>query len=231
MTTAANLAPDSRFIVRSAARFFLHEHDAQTALKIIRRASGAKRDPWLLAAEIATASASRSAVFFAKIGANRNDDDNLPAFARTELSSALATLEMENGRTRRALQLFRKSLEGPNGNSVAQAEWASRKIGGLEIDRELLELPKTFEVRANLNLVAGEWNSAIEDGLEWLRDQPFSKQPAVFTSYVASLVENYEKSITLLGASLNTNPDDPQLINNLAFRLEAPIALMRLRAR
>jgi tetratricopeptide (TPR) repeat protein len=57
------------------------------------------------------------------------------------------------------------------------------------------------------------------DGVEWLRDQPFSKRPAVFTSYVASLIEDYEKSISILKKSLNANPDDPTLINNLAFAL------------
>lgn len=219
MTTAATLAPDNRFVVRSAARLFLHEHDAPTALKIIRRASGAKRDPWLLAAEIATASASQSATLFAKLGTNRNDDDSISPFARTELSSALATLEMANGKTRKARQLFRRSLEGPNENSVAQVEWANRKIGGLEIERELLALPKTFEASAHLNLVAGEWNYAIAEGEEWLRDQPFSTHPAVFTSYVASLVEDYERSIGILKKSLSANPDDPTLINNLLFAL------------
>lgn len=219
MTTAASLAPDNRFVVRSAARLFLHQHDAPTALAIIRRATGAKRDPWLLAAEIATASAAHSPTLFAKIGSNRNEDDNVSPFARTELSSALGTLEMENGRMRKARQLFRKSLEEPNENSVAQVEWANRKVGGLEIDKELLALPKTFEANAQVNLLAGEWNYAIAEGEEWLRDQSFSKQPALFTSYVSSLIEDYEKSINLLKKSLRTNPDDPDLINNLAFAL------------
>jgi tetratricopeptide (TPR) repeat protein len=142
---------------------------------------------------------------------------------------------MENGKMRKARQLFRKSLEGPNENSVAQIEWANRKIGGLIIDKELLALPKTFEARANFNLVAGEWNHAIADGEEWLRDQPFSKRPAVFTSYVASLIDDYEKSISILKKSLTANPDDPLLINNLAFALgsanqleEAEAALRRI---
>ena len=235
MTTAASLAPDNRFVVRSAARLFLHEHDAPTALKIIRRAAGAKRDPWLLAAEIATASASQSAALFAKIGTNRNEDDSISPFTRTELSSALATLEMENGKTRKARQLFRKSLEGPNENSVAQVEWANRTIGGLELDKGLLAVPRTFEASANLNLGAGKWNYAIADGLEWLRDQPFSKRPAVFTSYVVSLTEDYERSIGILKKSLNANPNDPMLINNLVFALgsanrlyEAESALRRI---
>lgn len=219
MSTAADLAPDNRFVVRSAARLFLHEHDGPTALKVIRRAAGAKRDPWLLAAEIAVASASGKAALFAKIGTNRNEDNNISLFARTELSSALATLEMTNGKTRKARQLFRQSLEGPNENSVAQVEWANRQIGGLELDKSALSVPRSFEATANLNLIAGEWSHAVAHGTEWLRDQPFSKRPAVFTSYVSSLIEDYETSIGVLRQSLGANPDDPSLINNLAFAL------------
>jgi tetratricopeptide (TPR) repeat protein len=219
MTAAVSIAPDNRFVVRSAARLFLHEQDADTALKIIRRASGAKRDPWLLAAEIAVASASRSPSLFAKIGAHRNADENVSLFARTELSSALATLDMESGKTRKARQLFRQSLECPNENSVAQVEWANRQIGGLEIDRDLLETPRSFEARANLSLAEGKWDYAVEHGTKWLLDQPFSKRPAIFTSYVSSLVEDYQRSIDILKGSLHANPDDPSLINNLAFAL------------
>jgi tetratricopeptide (TPR) repeat protein len=149
----------------------------------------------------------------------RNQDENISLFARTELSSALATLEMDNGRTRKARQLFRQSLEHPNDNTVAQAEWANRQIGGLEIQKELRAIPKSFEANANLNLVGGEWSYAIAEGMEWLRDQPFSKQPAVFTSYVASLVEDHKRSISILRMSLNANPNDPLLINNLVFAL------------
>ena len=106
------------------------------------------------------------------------------------MSSALGTLEMENGRIRKARQLFRKSLEEPNENSVAQVGWGNRKVGGLEIDEELLALPKTFEANTQVNLLAGEWNCAIAESEEWLRDQSFSKQGALFTSYVSSLIEN-----------------------------------------
>jgi tetratricopeptide (TPR) repeat protein len=219
MTTAANLAPDNRFVVRSAARLFLHEHEASTALRVIRKAAGVKRDPWLLAAEIAIASASRSTSLFAKIGTNRNEDDNISPFARTELSSALGTLEMENGKERKARQLFRRSLEKPNENSLAQVEFANHRIGGLEIQEGSFAVPRTFEASANLSLTAGEWHNAIVQGVEWFHDQPFSKHPAVFTSYVSSLIGEYDRSISILTQSLNANHKDLTLINNLAFAL------------
>lgn len=220
MSIAAGLGPDSRFIVRSAARLFLREHDARKGLRIIRGASGAKSDPWLLSAEIAIASASGVPSALAKIGRSRNEDNGLSLFARTELSSALATLELENGKNRHARQLFRQSLAAPNENSVAQVEWANRKIGGLEVEPEsVLSVPRSFEAAAQLNLVNGQWTDAVSNGANWLKDQPFSKQPAIFTSYVSSLIEEYGWSIELLHQSLRVNPHDESLLNNLAFAL------------
>jgi tetratricopeptide (TPR) repeat protein len=219
MAIATELGPDSRFVVRSAARLFLHERDAGRALRTIRAASGAKADPWLLAAEIAVSSASGSPSLLAKIGRSRNEDSSFPPFERTELSSALATLELEAGKNRQARQLFRQSLAAPNENSAAQVEWANRRIGGLEIVDDLVKVPRSYEACAHVAQGRGEWQLAIRNGFCWLRDQPFSKRPAIFTSYVSSLIEEYGTSIDVLRLSLKVNPGDPTLINNLAFAL------------
>jgi hypothetical protein len=37
MTVAAALGPNSRFVVRCAARLFLHAHDTRKALSVIRK--------------------------------------------------------------------------------------------------------------------------------------------------------------------------------------------------
>jgi tetratricopeptide (TPR) repeat protein len=219
MAVATALGGDNRFVVRSAARLFLHEHDSVRALRTIRTASGAKTDPWLLAAEIAVASASESPSLLAQVGRRRNEDSALSQFERTELSSALATLELENGKNRHARQLFRRSLMAPNENSVAQVEWANRQIGGLQLEGSLFRVPRSYEANAQVSLASGEWNSAIGYGFDWLLDQSFSKTPAIFTSYVSSLVEEYGKAIKILRTSLKVNPDDSILINNLAFAL------------
>jgi tetratricopeptide (TPR) repeat protein len=219
MRVAATLGPDNRFVVRSAARLFLHERDPIKALRVIRNASGAKTDPWLLAAEISVSSAAKLPSLLAKTGQSRNDDDAVPPFARAELSSALATLELAHGKQRKARQLFRKALEAPNENSVAQVEWASQKLGGLEVTESALMVPRSFEATARRHQINGEWASAIRQGTMWLSDQPFSKRAAIFTSYVSSLIEQYSKSAKILRKSLKLNPGDFTLINNLAFAL------------
>jgi tetratricopeptide (TPR) repeat protein len=219
MGIAVSLAPDNRFVVRSAARLFYHERDALRALRIIRAAAGAKSDPWLLSAEIAVATASDFPSLLAKIGKRRNEDESLSPFEKTELSSALGTIELESGKNRHARQLFRRALVSPNENSVAQVEWANRKIGGLEVEQTVARVPRSYEASAHLAWASGEWENAITFGLGWLEDQRFSRQPAVFVSYISSLVEEYERSIRVLRASLKVNPRHPRLINNLAFAL------------
>jgi hypothetical protein len=219
MRVALALAPDSRFVVRSAARLFLHEHDSAAALRAIRKSSGAKIDPWLLAAEIAVASASDSPSLLAKAGRLRNEDSSLSPFERTELSSALATLELENGKNRQARQLFRRALMAPNENSFAQVEWANRQIGGLDAVGSLPDVPCLHEASAQIALASGAWDLAISFGRSWLKDQFFSKRPAIFTSYVSSLTEHYGDSVVMLRDSLRLNPGDPMILNNLAFAL------------
>ena len=111
-------------------------------------------------------------------------------------------------------------MAAPNENSAAQVEWANRQIGGLDItDVPLNEIPRSFEVTAHISLAEGNWTDAIAQGTNWLRDQPFSKRPAIFTSYVSSLVEDYARSIVILRESLKLNRDDSMLMNNLAFAL------------
>ena len=219
MVIASQMGPDSRFVVRSAARLFLNQHDPPLALRTIRKASGVKSDPWLLSAEVAVASAGHYPSLFAKIARRRLDDSSLSDFDKTELASAIGTLELENGKQRLARQYFRQSLTRPNDNSLAQAEWANRQVGGIEIAPQALAVPRSFEALAYTHFNSGRWSSAVEEGVNWLKDQQFSRWPAAFTSYVSSLIGDHDHAITLLNLSLRSNPDDPLLLNNLAFSL------------
>jgi tetratricopeptide (TPR) repeat protein len=219
MVVATRLGPDNRFVIRAAARLFLHEREGLRALRLIRRAAGANSDPWLLAAEIATASAAGYPSLFAKVARSHSEDTSVSLFHRTELTSALATLDLENGKDRLARKLFRTSLKQPNENSLAQAEWANRQLGGLKVEEASLSTQRSFEARANLCAAQGSWIAAAEQGLKWFRDQPFAKRPAMFTSYVSSLIGEYSVSEQLLRRSLQINPNDPDLINNLAFAI------------
>ena len=51
MNVGLSLEPDNRFVVRSAARFFLHVDDPERAHQVLMRARSTPFDPWMVAAE------------------------------------------------------------------------------------------------------------------------------------------------------------------------------------
>jgi len=190
-------------------------------LRLIRQARPvAAADPWLLAAEVSISSASGQPSFFAKSAKGILENNSLSPYSKTELYSALGTTELDNGKIRFARRLFRSALESPNENSLAQVHWADHLIGGIGPGESGQNPPRSFEANGSVSFYSSRWEEALDDGIDWLRDQPFSSRPAVFTSYISSsILERYPLSQQILKLSLIANPGNPALINNLAFAL------------
>jgi len=221
MRSALFIAPTNRFVLRSAGRLFLHTRDTQFVLRLLHRNSDiALEDPWLTAAEISLASATDVPSRFAKKGFSIAEDEDLTDFSRTELQSALATLEMTHGKNRNARRLFQQSLTSPNENSLAQVEWVARHVGGIAVPRQKLEISHSFEARAYDSFFRQTWREAIDNGTQWVRDETYSSRPLMFVTYVdSSILEGYSLSIELLKQGLLANPRNPGILNNLAFAL------------
>ena len=215
---ALKLDPTNRFVLRSAARFYIHQGSAEIAHQLLANADSTGNDPWLVAAEIAVASAGNQPPQFVRQGAGMLSDDSIAPMQLTELASAVATLELESGKHGAARKLFRKALIAPTENSVAQAEWASTHVRGLTVDPDRFKVPRLFEARAWGSFTKGEWSGALLDSENWLLDQPFSSRPAMLGSYVALVVfEDHKRARMILERGLIANPSDPILLNNLAF--------------
>jgi tetratricopeptide (TPR) repeat protein len=139
--------------------------------------------------------------------------------ALSELASALATVELEAG-SRRARKLFRQSLVKPTENAVAQAEWAAREHKAVTLDQKLLDETDSFEGRAMASYDRGEWQTAYEESLGWLRDEPFSTHPAVLGSYVASIgLGDHKQALSILDAAFVANAEHWLILNNRAYAL------------
>jgi tetratricopeptide (TPR) repeat protein len=220
MSVALGLNRSNRFILRSAARFYIHRGEADRAHELIRKAPSGRHDPWLLAAEIAVASATGTSSRFAIDGRKVLDAGSFHPIETTELASALGTLEHSYGKHRNAKKLFREALTSPNDNSLAQVQWASKRIAGLAVRVDDYHVPFTFEAKALQSFRDGSWMAALDSGRAWLADQPFSSTSAGLSSYIASSIfEDYKLSVRLLEVGLLSNPRDPLLLNNLAFSL------------
>jgi Tfp pilus assembly protein PilF len=219
MRTALSLAPESRFVVRAATRLLVHRGEPQEAHDLLVRLDRSKADPWLAAAEIAVAGVAEESPRLTRTARAMLESGSFPAHHVTELASALGTLELGGGNSRRARRLFRESLKEANDNSLAQAEWASDRIG-IELSLEDLAEPNAYEARARYESDEGDWKASATQAWLWHLDQPFSVDASVFGSYVASVgLGDFDEAIRIARAGLQSNPDDSMLLNNLAYAL------------
>lgn len=212
---ALRLAPANRHALRSAARLAVHLNEPDWGHDLLIRSPSIREDPWLLSAELATASvAGRQPRFFRQARQVLSAEKNSP-FDLSELASAIATDELYAGATKKARRLFRTSLRIPTENAIAQSEWASSIIGNFEVERDRGQSP---EAEARLASNNGDWTDAIRNCWHWHWDEPFSSRPCLHGSYVATIaLEDFQQAIHLADAGLQSNPGDFGLLNNLSF--------------
>jgi len=213
------LAPENRFVIRSAARFLVHIGDYQKALSLLHATALNQSDPWVVAAEIGVSSFSDRDPRFLKRGRRMVDSQDFSEFAKSELASAIATIELNEGNRKAAKKLFKLSLAIPTENSVAQAEWASPQVGELNLPSDVKDVPRNYEAKSLHGYRLGDWQTALLNADKWLSDQPFSSRPAGVVSYLCTILERYEDALNVLEFSLVSNPGDRVLTNNKAFAL------------
>jgi len=219
MSVALAIAPEDRFLLRSAARLGVELKEPDRAHHLLATAPQLREDPWLLSAEIAIAPLA------GRTSRHQGHARRLLASGRflphvtSELASALGTEALTAGDRRSVRRFLSASLEDPTENAVAQAEWVSRQDRTFEFDREWLGVEDSFEARAHFHARQHEQLQAIENARAWLREQPFAKEPAIFGSYRAALAGNFELSAAFCEVGLQANPKDYMLRNNLVFAL------------
>jgi tetratricopeptide (TPR) repeat protein len=225
MKIALHLAPNNRFVLRCATRLFAHyENERNDYLdyihNILRRSPITKYDPWLTSAEISIATIRKRNSKFIKSGIDLINSKNISPLNFTELASSIGTVELLYGSSKKSREFFNKALIKPNDNSLAQIEWASNK------DKQIIVNTSNFEVRMNFealtldNFHNNQFDKALDNAAKWFIDMPFSKRPIMFGSNLASTVlKDQNKAISFVNAGLVSHPNDPQLINNLAYSL------------
>jgi tetratricopeptide (TPR) repeat protein len=219
MEIAVALAPANRFVLRSAARLFVHANLIEKAHYILRRAPSLRFDPWLLSAEIAVSSMRNLTSANVSRGIAWANNSDFHAFDLSELSSAVATVEMNHGSVKNARKLFRKALKMPTDNSIAQVEWASRRSVEFDLDLGQFDIARNFEAPAWKFFSGGNMEDALKLGKSWILDQPFAVSPVNFVGMVAGLTEEFDLANEIYSFGLRANPENATLRNNLAFTL------------
>lgn len=220
MLAALQLAPDNRHVLRSAVRFFLHLKDRERAHDLLIRSSATKQDPWLLAAELATAEIAARSPRFAKIATKMLADGGLYPRQTTEMAAAIATLEMVSGNRKKAKRAFESSMIDPTGNAVAQAEWASPQFGGVLVpDSRLASVSEPSEALAFHRFAERRFSEVPEFCEAWANEEPYSIRPYEFGSTAAGAAGDYEVALDLAVRGLKRRPGAAKLGNSAAFAL------------
>lgn len=222
--TALHLAPNNRFIIRAAVRFLVHKNariadEEKASLKQARSlllASPLVRlDPWIMSAEIGVSRMLGKSSVYTSQGIELVRSGDFSSRHLTELAASVATEELSSGNSKKARGLFKVALEDPNDNSIAQAEWATRQGENIWIDFRQAD---AFEARSYHQFENAQFDNALVEACAWHGQQPFSRQPIAWASYIAgSLVDDNKKAIELCDLGLLANPEDFILLNNKAY--------------
>jgi tetratricopeptide (TPR) repeat protein len=218
MTVALQLAPENRHVLRSAARLFVHTHDPDKAHDLIRRNAATPYDPWLIAAEIALASSAERKPRFFKRGIELLEDGGRLPRQITELAGALGTTFLVDGNRKRGKRMFQRSLADPTGNSLAQAEWATRSYGEILVDEAQLQSSSDAnEAMARYLHRTGQFEQALIFVCKWIEEETFSMHPYWSGAAAANILEDYHQAEQLTRRGLEHDPESIPLLYSRVF--------------
>ena len=216
-----SISPHSRYVLRSACRFFVHVNDASRAVWELRRSARTAKDPWLMAAEISCSQIIGQSSSLLQRGLSVLDRKRLPSWSVTELAASIGTVELVSGSNRKARKIFRVGAEAPNGNVKAQLQWL--RIHHSEVFPVGAPVPSIlddYEASALSLRADGNWLEAISSCEKWGKEEFFSERPFCLGSYIAiEALGDAECAERILREGLVANRNDTVLLNNLAIAL------------
>ena len=215
---ALNLAPSDRFVVRSAARFFLHSDKIDDAWTCVKHASDIHFDPWIKATEISIAQVIKKNVKKLKgLVPTSGTPDNI--FHHSELIESYGMLELINGNDHRAKKFFKLAWSNPSHNVVTHSEWIVRAHFPAMIDMAEKNFGESIEAVAWRNFHQAKIDEALTAAVEWGLEEPYARNAFSLGSCLAFQKHNYDFGIKIVKRGLEANPNDFGLQNNVCFGL------------
>jgi tetratricopeptide (TPR) repeat protein len=222
------LAPENRFVLRTAARFFVHaggkipQVSVDQGLRLLRKSRLLRQDPWLMAAEISLSTIAEDPTRILREARKLADADTLRPWDLSELNGALGTLAIEQGGLGKPSKHFTRSLRQPTENALAQAQWAS------DVHHAVTVLPQSFErwrappfeALALKHRAEGKWSEAIADCRAWSTMEPTSTRPLILGAFIAEVaLEDGDIAREFSERALVLEPNAYWANNNLAVAL------------
>lgn len=182
------LAPHNRFIVRCAARFFMHIDKVSEARFAVEKYQFLKHDPWVLAIEL---SIQKRRSKYLKLSKAVIEKHRVSEFHSSELASALGTVEMSSGAIKKAVKLFGYSLRTPTNNSIAQAQWIENEHKlGIPLNDATVSSDIAHEAQFYQFLESGKWNESMKLAERWAQYEPYSTRAIMYMSYISLVCQN-----------------------------------------
>lgn len=209
---------DNRFVVRSAARFYIHRDEGDKAVAVLRRSELTKFDPWLMASEISVSRKFKKRSPFLKKAFQLVDSNDFSSFDLSELCGTIGMEELENNGFKKSRKLFNQSLKAANDNSFAQAQWVAKNR---HLDLVFPNAPIDMNFKEALSyekFFAGDYPSALQYAMQWQKEMPYSLKCVMFGSGISTIFQkDYQTSIRLLDNYLRTNQRSKAALNDLAY--------------
>lgn len=220
MKIALTLSSNSRFVLRSAIRLYVHFDEVELAHKLIRLNQSTLFDPWLLSSEISLSTVLGRTSRNIKKGIDFIESKSISPFSFSELAASIGTVEFLSGSHNKSRKLFNKALIQPNDNTLAQIEWVSNKDKSIQLDPAQYNVELSFEALSLDCFHNQDYENSLNNAAKWFLDMPFSKRPIVFASGIATtILKDQAKAVTFLKAGLINHPQDALLLNNIAYSL------------
>ena len=225
IVVALNLGKTNRYILRSAARCYLHFGEADRAAYILNKSGLCSFDPWITSAEIAISEGTGLVSKCLGKAKLLLEDDNLTEYSKSELASNLGTVQMKYGAVKIAKKMIKMALLDPTENSLAQVQWMTNSLGINKNQTDNLkrlesEVPGSYEAQS-LRLY---WDLKFEDSFKaavvWGKFQQLSSKPIVHASHVAELfLQDDDLAIKVLCNSTPAQKNSFEYFNNMAVSL------------
>lgn len=219
LRAALGLAPNSRIVLRTIARFLVHANRADEAHRIVRRHERTSNDPWLMASEVALADAAGiTGTFLGKAKRLLLDGGAWAPAHITELAGVVAMAELRAGNLKRAREAQRRALQAPNDNVVAQAVEFQTDFGiALNTPPVTRALAVASEARLLQAWATGNPEDAERNALAWHAEEPFSSRPVQLLTALYAYRGQFERATRWAKAGLLTDSEDRGLLVNLAY--------------
>lgn len=219
---ALNIGKNNRFILRSAARCYMHMKDPEKAVAILHRSGLHRFDPWIASAEIAVSESSGLKSKIITKAKHLVRDDNLTQFSRSELAAGIGTLELKGGSVSRAKDFMRQAISDPTENALAQAEWIANEIG-IDIPKIVQlgnKVPASYEMQTRHQYHEKHFVESLEAAKMWSNFQQLSSSPIMVSTFLAAVcLDKDEEAINIIEKLLPAQMNNPGIINNYAFSL------------